>query len=122
MKEKTAKKPYPTRSTDRDANERFVHLRPMNPGHGFGTNMDRDISHVTAFIRNDNGVDYVSFAECDARDQFTRKRGRTIARRKWFSGKKYLLIDSPIWTGEGGMSLYDRAFDTWSEHHGEPGR
>lgn len=105
----------PHRSTNREANERFVHFQPHSPGHGFGINEDRNISHVTAFIRTKDGVDYVSFAECDARDQFNRRRGRTIARRKWFDGKRVVLQDSQVWDNpDKGMSLYDRAFDTWS--------
>jgi hypothetical protein len=100
------KKTYPTRSPDREANERFVHLRNCNNSYPNG----RMVDNVTAFIRTIDGVDYVSFAETDIRDQFCRKTGRVVARRKWFNGKRVLLVP-------GGNAqedrLYERALDTY---------
>jgi hypothetical protein len=105
----------PHRSTNREANERFVHLNITYPGHDFGTKMDRKISHVTAFVRTKDGVEYVSFAECDARDQFSRRVGRNVARRKWFAGKRTVLMTGyEFLSPEKQMPLYDRVFDTWS--------
>lgn len=102
---------HPTRSTKREANERFVHLRSVN----LGTANGRTISNITAFVRTADGVEYVSFAECDSRDQFDRRAGRTVARRKWFAGKKVVLQGGyEFLNPDKAMSLYDRVFDTWS--------
>lgn len=79
---------HPTRSTNRERDERFFHLRNVNVHYDDG----RCVRDVTAFTRRaEDGTTYVSFAECDERDQFNRKRGRTVARRKWFSGKRYAM-------------------------------
>lgn len=65
--------------------ERYHHLRDIELQYQNG----REVAHVTAFIREDNeGKLCASFAECDARDQFDRKRGRVVARRKWFNNDR----------------------------------
>ena len=89
----TNKTPHPTRSPDREADERFYHLRNTSVQLDNG----RTIGNVTAFIRRNknDGQHYVSFAECDARDQFNRKVGRVVARRKWFNGKRQPLNAAP---------------------------
>lgn len=70
--------------------ERYHHFRDADVEHDNG----RVAAHVTAFVREgDDGQMYASFAECDSRDQFNRKRGRTIARRKWFQ-KNYTPVNS----------------------------
>ena len=113
---------YPTRSPDREANERFVHLRNLPyPGEGVGLKGDRTVTNVTAFVRNIDGTEYVSFAECDSRDQFCRRTGRVIARRKWFNEKRTPLLEGTRGgTDPGGNSstLYDRVLDTYYETSG----
>lgn len=95
---------YPTRSPDREANERFVHLRKLNIE--IQSTVPRLVNNVTAFIRTDkDGQTYVSFAECDARDQFCRRTGRTIARRKWFQKNRVLL--------EEAETLYEAVRKSW---------
>jgi hypothetical protein len=100
---------HPHRSPDREANERFVHLRNVDnltPGR------KRVVRNVTAFVRTINGVDYVSFAECDSRDQFCRKTGRVVARRKWFNEKRYPLREIEVVPGEK-PSLYEAVLETY---------
>lgn len=80
---------HPTRSTNREADERFFHLNVTGQIQG------RTVKKVTAFSRVRDGVTYVSFAECDSRDQFDRRVGRNVARRKWFAGKRYITKDKP---------------------------
>lgn len=91
--QKELKKAIPHRSTT--VEERFYHQRfntPRVSGDG-----KREISHVTAFARPDKEGNWaVSYAECDHRDQFSRRQGRSIARRKYFQGKKFRL-DSPTY-------------------------
>jgi hypothetical protein len=51
---------------------------------------DSDINGATAFYRmEDDGKWYVSIALCCMKDQFCRKTGRQVARRKYFQGKKF---------------------------------
>jgi hypothetical protein len=118
MKDKTQeKKAHPHRSPDREANERFVHLREVD----FPSRNGRVIGDVTAFIRTSRphggtpGVEYVSFAECDARDQFCRKTGRVVARRKWFQNKSVPLLR--ITAADGLLvedaTLYARVLETY---------
>lgn len=94
---------HPTRSTDREADERFFHL----PGSDIplGEN-GRVVNRVTAFSRVKDGVTYVAFAECDSRDQFCRRTGRNVARRKWFAGKRYPTSAKPS---------YDELVRQWEE-------
>lgn len=96
--------PHPTRSTNRDADERFFHFRNVNVVYDNG----REVRDVTAFIRRlPDGTYAAAFAECDVRDAFCRTRGRTVARRKWFAGKRdHTFADRPTyeqllaaWTG-----------------------
>jgi hypothetical protein len=76
---------HPTRSTNRDADERFFHFRNVNMAYENG----RTVRDVTAFIRRlPDGTYAAAYAECDERDAFCRTRGRTVARRKWFAGKR----------------------------------
>lgn len=51
----------------------------------------RSIQAVTAFARKMGEDWYVSYAECDWRDQFCKATGRVVARRKWFAGKNDLI-------------------------------
>lgn len=75
---------HPHRSPDKDADEQFYHLRDVNQTYTNG----RTVAHATAFVRKGaDGLYAVAIAECDERDQFDRRRGRTVARRKWFQGK-----------------------------------
>lgn len=56
------------------------------------TPRQRFIVAATAFARIDKDNNwYVAIAECDHRDQFDRRVGRNIARRKWFNGKRELV-------------------------------
>lgn len=116
MKEQAKKAVYPTRSPNREANERFVHLRNCNNDYPNG----RMVNNVTAFIRTKDGVDYVSFAECDSRDQFCRQRGRVVARRKWFRDKRVPLTTEGIVNNmvNEKSSLYDRCLDTYYDTTG----
>lgn len=84
---------HPTRSTNREADERFFHLNVGDVEANGDTG--RVVSRVTAFSRVKDGVTYVSFAECDVRDQFDRRVGRNVARRKWFAGKRYKTSTKP---------------------------
>jgi hypothetical protein len=93
------------RSPNREANERFVHLRKVDRLYTNG----RRVNNVTAFIRTIDGEDFASFAENDERDQFCKRTGRNVARRKWFQGKRTLLQPAVL----DGDSLYERAIDTW---------
>lgn len=100
---------HPTRSTDREANERFVHLT-------FGDTVmeyenGRRVKAVTAFIRTKDGQELVSFAECDERDQFCRKAGRVVARRKWFNEKRTELVPVIL----DNDTLYDRVLTTYNK-------
>lgn len=71
------------------ADERFFHMsfRPGEMQVG-PENKPRELKAVTGFARQIDGVWYASVAECDARDQFCRKQGRSTARRKFFLGKR----------------------------------
>lgn len=71
---------------------------------------ERSIQAVTAFARKVGEDWYVSYAECDWRDQFCKATGRTVARRKWFAGKKDKLeidIVSDRPTYEGVFETYE---------------
>lgn len=73
--------------------ERYHHLR-YSEGSTLEFDNGRKVANVTAFIREGNdGKLYAAFAECDARDPFNRKRGRTVSRRKWFLSKR-IPVDS----------------------------
>jgi hypothetical protein len=64
--------------------EAFHHSRAS-----FDADHGRKVQARTAFVRQDrDGQWYVSYAECDERDQFCKKAGRQVARRKWFDGKR----------------------------------
>lgn len=67
--------------------ERYFHIRHFGVS---GKPTDpRGIQAVTFFARQDKEGNWlISHAECDYRDQFCRKTGRTVARRKWFAGKR----------------------------------
>ena len=50
----------------------------------------RIITAETYFVRlAPDGKLYAAVAECSVLDQFSRKAGRSIARRKWFQGKRW---------------------------------
>lgn len=84
---------HPTRSTDREADERFFHFKDVDLELPNG----RIIRNVTCFTRKDktDGKYYASFAECDDRDQFCKRTGRTVARRKWFRSPSKRLVVAP---------------------------
>lgn len=87
----SAKVGHPTRSTNREADERFFHINTGELPVGRG----RTVQRITAFTRTTPGGTFVSFAECDSRDQFCKKVGRNVARRKWFAGKRYPIRNKP---------------------------
>ena len=70
-------------------NETFI--RPVNNGAPFkSTTHEERYYHIdnegTVFFRKENdGKWYASIALCDARDQFVRRIGRCVARRKYFA-------------------------------------
>lgn len=100
---------HPHRSTT--VEEHFFHKR----GVLFVQRSDRiykPVQALTCFVRPIDGVYYASYAECDVRDQFNRSRGRTVARRKWFAGKRE-VVASP--TYEAAFSTYGDAFADDSE-------
>lgn len=72
----------PHKSTTHD--ERYFHLRDY----------DGIDSNATIFFRENDGKWEASVAYCHPNDNFSRKLGRTTARRKFFAGKKY-LVDAP---------------------------
>lgn len=88
---KEAKVSHPHRSTTTP--EFFFHLRGVKIPRSRG----RFVSDVTAFARPGHlpGTMVVTFAECDSRDQFNRRAGRTVARRKWFndSGIRAFMLE-----------------------------
>lgn len=74
--------------------ERYYHMRDLDVTYD---NRDRVVTDATFFVRQDkDGKYYLSVAECDSRDQFCRKRGRTIARRKWFQGRRIPIAEEGI--------------------------
>lgn len=86
----------PSRSPDREADERFFHFKNVDQPFENG----RVVGNVTCFTRRDkvSGQAYASFAECDERDQFNKRTGRTVARRKWFAApqKRMFIEDSEL--------------------------
>ena len=84
--------PHPTRSPDREADERFFHFKNVD----LELDNGRSVGNVTCFVRKDkkDGQYYASFAECDMRDQFNKRTGRTVARRKWFRNPEKRMVIS----------------------------
>lgn len=83
-------------------NERFYHITV--PQH-FGKD-----KRATVFFREESdGTIKASLALCHEKDQFNRRLGRTVARRKYFQGKcrkveamsyevaEIMVIDDPRW-------------------------
>lgn len=71
----------PRRSTTH--RERFYHFDVTSPENGSLAH----VSNITVFIREDSPNSNfwnASVAACHSLDQFSRKRGRTVARRKYF--------------------------------------
>lgn len=101
------------KSPVREAHERVLHLRDVNMQYDNG----RTVKNVTAFVRRIDGVDYVSFAENDERDQFSRRVGRTVARRKWFQNKRVPLKKITLADGQATKDarLYDAVYATYME-------
>jgi hypothetical protein len=100
---------HPTRSPDREADERFFHFKDVDLEMSNG----RQVGNVTCFTRRDkvSGQHYASFAECDMRDQFCKRSGRTVARRKWFrSPEKRLLVPE-------GCLNYESLRKQWTEEY-----
>lgn len=100
---------HPTRSTDREADERFFHFKNVDQPFENG----RVVGNVTCFTRRDKvtGKAYASFAECDERDQFNKRTGRTVARRKWFSSpEKRMEVD------DANLN-YEKLFGLWLEEY-----
>lgn len=102
------------KSTNFDANERFIHLRNVNMAYENG----RVVKDVTAFVRVVNGKDFVSFAECDDRDQFCKAAGRNVARRKFFQGKRQPLITIETVSDNTSQraKLYEEVSKTYTEN------
>lgn len=100
---KEQKKPNPHRSTE--VEEHFFHRRGLMLVSDKKQYEGRRVEAVTAFVRPVDGVYYASYAECDSRDQFNRRRGRTVARRKWFAGKRE----------EVASPTFEAAFRTWQD-------
>jgi hypothetical protein len=72
----------------------------------------RVVDNATAFIRPDkSGQLYASFAECDSRDQFNRKVGRTVARRKWFAGNRVAVAGDDFPTVFASWRFYQSGLD-----------
>jgi len=69
--------PHPHKSTTHE--EKFFHLRDYN---GYD-------DHATVFMRKEGESWYGSAALCHEKDNFCRKVGRSVARRKYFLGKKF---------------------------------
>lgn len=74
------KKTHPYKSTTHE--ERFMHFKlgehGLLPEHPLA-------SHVTVFLRREDGGSwYLSFALCSKKDQFSRRIGRQVARRRYF--------------------------------------
>lgn len=61
----------PHKSTTHE--ERFYHLRDAEGR-----------PYSTVFVRKEDGVWYGNVAICNPRDQFSRRRGRTLSRRRYF--------------------------------------
>jgi hypothetical protein len=68
---------WPHKSTTHE--ERYFHVRDYN---GFGND-------ATVFMRQTDAKWEASVAFCHPKDNFSRKVGRNVARRKFFAGKRY---------------------------------
>jgi hypothetical protein len=102
---------HPHRSTK--VKETYHHLRDVSVlVFGDKPGATRVVTSATAFIRPDkNGQLYASFAECDSRDQFNRKVGRNVARRKWFAGSKVAVNGDDYPTVFASWRLYQPGLD-----------
>jgi len=49
---------------------------------------------ATVFARQERGLWWASVAFCSREDTFSKKRGRTVARRKWFD-LEHVPVDNP---------------------------
>lgn len=74
---------HPFRSTTHE--ERFYHLKGEN-------DYWRVKRNVTLFARKENGMWHGCIAICHTNDAFCRRRGRTVARRKYFAEPKKTAI------------------------------
>ena len=110
------KKPHPTRSTDREADERFYHFQNVD----LELENGRSVGNVTCFVRFDKklGSHFASFAECDMRDQFNKRTGRVVARRKWFrSPEKRMSIPKEGLNYETLRAKWEQEYmGRWSAH------
>ena len=70
-------KKYTGNHTSTEVPERFYHIK-----------LDCGL-RGTVFMREYNGLVWVSCAITSPTDNFCRKTGRTIARRKWFAAARY---------------------------------
>lgn len=67
---------HPYKSTTHE--ELYHHHRAFN----------RPYSHITLFLRKEAGGWEFSWALCSAKDQFSRRVGRSVARRRYFQGQR----------------------------------
>lgn len=85
---------HPHKSTTHE--ERYFHLRDYN---GFGAN-------ATVFMRQEIGGQwYGSAAFCHVNDNFCRKVGRSVARRKYFGYGNRYPVEGP--TSEEAMKVLE---------------
>lgn len=68
---------HPHKSTTHE--EKYFHIRDRDDGGSDGT----------VFFRKEGEQWYGSAALCHEKDNFCRRTGRSIARRKYFQGKKF---------------------------------
>lgn len=81
-------------------NERYYHIEGDLKDKNSSYTMDR---RATVYFRQTTNRDEAiegqdweaSFARCHVNDQFCKARGRTAARRKFFSGKKVKIAGTP---------------------------
>ena len=73
--------------------ERFYHFRPVASAEilPFGLVVYPNEPSGTVFMRKQGDYWYASVALCDPRDQFCRRTGRLVARRKFFQKPKLVM-------------------------------
>ena len=67
--------------------ERYFHIRPqtLEELYGLLPFLSMPFKGATVFYREEDGVWYGSIALCSWEDQFSRKAGRSVARRRYFT-------------------------------------
>lgn len=95
----------PHKSTTHD--ERFYHVKiPLNNG---AVHLLQEKRATVFFRKESDGTVHASLALCHDNDQFNRRLGRTVSRRKYFQGKRHkveemsyeaaekIVLDDPRW-------------------------